>query len=147
MALVSALFGQLGPSRGRATAARGGGRQVVLRGKSGRAYAFEVHHAARGAARGDVPAVYMYVREIPSAAGAQASPNFAIGFVGDAEAIGARVMEHERHGHFVGHGLDTLLVLWVEHASIRAAIAEDMLAAHQPVLNDLLRGYQGAKVS
>jgi hypothetical protein len=147
MALVSALFGQLGPSRGRATTRGGRARQIVLRGKSGRAYAFEVYRAEQGAARGDVPAVYMYVREIPPADGAPTSPNFAIGFVGHTEAIGARVTEHERHGHFVGHGLDTLLVLWVEHAPIRIAIAEDMLAAHQPVLNDLLRGYQGAKVS
>jgi len=89
----------------------------------------------------------MYVREIPPAAGAPTSRNFAIGFVGHTEAIGARVREHERLGHFVGHGLDTLLVLWVEHAPIRSAIAEDMLAAHRPVLNDLLGGYQGAKVS
>jgi hypothetical protein len=122
-------------------------RQVVLRGKSGRAYAFEVHRAVADAARGDVPAVYLYVREAAPAVGAQTSPNFAIGFVGHTEAIGARITEHERLGHFVGHGLDTLLVLWVEHAAIRTAIAEDMLAAHRPVLNDLLGGYQGAKVS
>ena len=144
MALVSALFGQLRPSRGYATPGRRRVPQVVLRGKSGRAYAVEVYHAAAEAARGDMPAVYMYVRKADPAVGAL-NPDFAIGFVGHTEAIGARVREHERLGHFVGHGLDTLLVLWVEHAPIRIAIAEDMLAAHQPVLNDLLRGYQGAK--
>ena len=145
MALVSALFGQLRPSRGYATPGRRRVPQVVLRGKSGRAYAFEVYRAAAEAARGDVPAVYMYVREAHPV-GAQ-SPDFAVGFIGHTDAIGARVSEHERLGHFVGHGLDRLLVLWVEHAPIRAAIAEDMLAAYRPVLNDLLGGYQGAKAS
>jgi len=146
MALVSALFGQLRPSRGYATPGRRRVPQVVLRGKSGRAYTFEVHRTVAEAARGDMPAVYMYVREAHPAVGAQ-RPDFAVGFVGHTEALGARVREHERLGHFVGHGLDTLLVLWVEHAPIRTAIAEDMLAAHRPVLNDLLGGYQGAKVS
>ena len=146
MAFVSALFGQLRPSRGYATPGRRRVPQVVLRGKSGRAYAFEVYRAAAEAARGDVPAVYMYVREAHPAVGAQ-SPDFAIGFIGHTEAIGARVSEHERLGHFVGHGLDRLLVLWVEHAPIRAAIAEDLLAAYRPVLNDLLSGYHGTKVS
>ena len=146
MALVSALFGQLRPYRGYAAPGRRRVPQVVLRGKSGRAYTFEVHRAVAEAARSDVPAVYMYVRKADPAVGAL-NPDFAIGFVGHTEAIGARVREHERLGHFVGHGLDTLLVLWVEHAPIRSAIAEDMLAAHRPVLNDLLGGYQGAKVS
>jgi hypothetical protein len=146
MALVSALFGQLRPYRGYATPGRRRVPQVVLRGKSGRAYTFEVHRAVAEAARSDLPAVYMYVRKVDQAVGGQ-NPDFAIGFVGHTEAIGARVREHERLGHFVGHGLDALLVLWVEHAPIRTAIAEDMLAAYRPVLNDLLGGYQGAKVS
>ena len=52
MALVSALFGQLRPSRGYATPGRRRVPQVVLRGKSGRAYTFEVHRAVAEATRG-----------------------------------------------------------------------------------------------
>ena len=147
MALMSALLGQLRPLRGRTAAARPAGR-VILHGQSRRAYAFELHSAA--ARLEDSPAVYIYARrrssEVDGARGGAAGA-FDIGFVGHTEAMGRRAEEHERFGHFVGHGFDTLLLLNVEHELIRIGIAEDMLAAHRPVLNELLRRYHDAGLS
>jgi hypothetical protein len=144
MALMSALLGHLRPSRGRAASGRKAGR-VILHGASGRAYAFEVYHAAD--AIDDVAAVYVYARTRASAAGATTGGGFDVGFVGRTENMGRRAQEHERLGHFVGHGFDTLLILRVAHATIRTAIADDMIARHRPVLNELLRSYQGGVVS
>lgn len=116
---------------------------MILHGQSRRAYAFTVHPAA--ASLEDTPAVYIYARRRPGEAGGPAAGgDFVVGFVGHTEDIGRRAQEHERLGHFVGHGFDTLLLLDVEHETIRVAIAADMLAAHRPVLNELLRGYHDA---
>jgi hypothetical protein len=154
MALMSALLGQLRPSRGRAAYGRKAGR-VILHGESGRAYAFEVYQA--GGAIDDVAAVYVYARSRSPVTGQvtdqatdqakEAVRGFDVGFVGRTEAMGRRAQEHERLGHFVGHGFDTLLILRVAHATIRTAIADDMIARHRPVLNELLRSYQGGVVS
>jgi hypothetical protein len=142
MALMSALLGQLRPSRGRAVSRKAG--QVILHGQTGRAYAFEVYPAA--GTIDDVAAVYIYARS-RSAEGAAGTSGFDVGFVGRTEAMGQRAEEHERLGHFVGHGFDTLLILRVAHELIRTGITDDLIARHRPVLNDLLRGYHGATVS
>jgi hypothetical protein len=144
MALMSALLGQLRPSRGRTASGRKAGR-VNLNGESGRAYAFEVYDAA--GAIDDVAAVYIYARSRSAAEGPTTGGGFDVGFVGRTEAMGQRAQEHERLGHFVGHGFDTLLILRIAHEPIRAAIADDMIAAYRPVLNELLRSYQGGVVS
>jgi hypothetical protein len=144
MALMSALLGQLRPSRGRAASGRKAGR-IILHGESGRAYAFEVYHAADTI--DDVAAVYVYARSRPSAAGQTTGGGFDVGFVGRTEAMGRRAQEHERLGHFVGHGFDTLLILRIAHEPIRVGIADDMIAAYRPVLNELLRSYHTGVVS
>ena len=144
MALMSALLGQLRPSRGRAASDRRG-KRVILHGQSGRAYAFEVYPAA--CAIEDVAAVYVYARSRPAEAGGGDGAGFDVGFIGRTEAMGQRVEEHERLGHFVGHGFDTLLISRVAHELIRNGIADDMIAGHRPVLNELLRSYQGAALS
>jgi hypothetical protein len=141
MALMSALLGQLRPSRGRAASGKAG--QVILHGQTGRAYAFEVYPAA--GTIDDVPAVYIYARSrSPEGTGLA---GFDVGFVGRTEAMGQRAEEHERLGHFVGHGFDTLLILRVEPELIRNGITDDLIARYRPVLNDLLRSYHGATVS
>jgi hypothetical protein len=143
MALMSALLGQLRPSRGRAVSGKAG--QVILHGHSGRAYAFEVYPAA--GTIDDVPAVYIYARSRSAEGPATGVAGFDVGFVGRTEAMGQRAEEHERLGHFVGHGFDTLLILRVGHELIRSGITDDLIARYRPVLNDLLRSYHGATVS
>jgi hypothetical protein len=148
MALMSVLLGQLRPSRGRTASGRKAGR-VILHGESGRAYAFEVDQAA--GAIDDVAAVYVYARSRSSATDqakdAAGGRGFDVGYVGRTETMGRRAQEHERLGHFVGHGFDTLLILRVAPETIRTAIADDMIARYRPVLNELLRSYQGGVVS
>ena len=149
--IVSTLFGNRRPpvkgwdiGKGKA--------DVVLRGRSKRAYAFEIHTRDAIAALDDVPAVYVYARGVPAgssvaSAGAGNGAGFNVGYVGQTDDMGARDAEHERLGHFAGHGLDIVLILRVEQEVIRRDIEQDLIDAFSPVLNDLLRSIKPAEVS
>lgn len=149
--IVSTLFGNRRPpvkgweiGKGKA--------DVVLRGRSRRAYAFEIHARDAVAALDDVPAVYIYARGVPAgssvaSAGAGNGAGFNVGYVGQTDNMGGEDAEHERLGHFAGHGLDIVLILRVAEGAIRRDIEQDLIDAFNPVLNDLLRSAKPAELS
>jgi len=149
--IVSTLFGNRrppvkgwDPGKGKA--------DVVLRGGSKRAYAFEIYARDAVAALEEVPAVYIYARSVPAgssvaSAGDGNGAGFNVGYVGRTENMSAQDAEHERLGHFAGHGLDIVLILRVEQDVIRRDIEQDLIEAFSPVLNDLLRGTKPAELS
>jgi hypothetical protein len=147
---VGGLFGQLRPSgaRGLLGPARGKPAQTILRGRSRRAFSFEVYPAEMVPELSDFGAVYCYARADAGRALAPdedaSSAGLQIGFIGHTDSFAERAAEHERLRHFVGHALDVVLVLRLEHESIRIDLARDLIEQHNPVLNDLLRSYQGA---
>ncbi len=122
--------------------------QTMLRGASKRAYAFEVYGCAAAAGLREVGGVYCYARRIEADAavpgGRDNGTSFDIGYVGRTADMANQAAEHERLAHFVGHSLDTLLVLRIAEEAIRHDFEQDLIARHNPVLNDLLRGYKGA---
>ena len=69
---------------------------------------------------------------------------FEPGFIGRTADLGRRDAEHDLHGHFVGFAFDVVLVMRVDQEPIRADIESDLIELHRPVLNELLRGYQGS---
>lgn len=141
----------------RASTRRGGGSAPLLRGgrnifrgATGRAYDFEVLPVAdvQGELAGTA-AVYMYARNISAgrahALGLDATiEHYALGYIAQTQDLGAAAAAHEVAGHFRGHDLDVVLFVRVEQAMIREEIAEDLVALHRPVLNDLLGGDQRA---
>ena len=150
--LVSTLFGNLKPASGRGILGGKKAGQLLLRGRSKRAYSFEVHRREAVASLWEIPAVYIYARTAPPGSSHAAdrdsiSSGLAIGYIGRTENMGWQDAEHERLGHFVGHGFDAVLILRVEQEMIRADIERDLIEHHNPVLNELLRSYQGAKTS
>jgi hypothetical protein len=149
--IVSTLFGNRrppvkgwDPGKGKA--------DVVLRGRSRRAYAFEIYARDAAAALDEVPAVYIYARSVPAgssvaSAGDGNGAGLNVGYVGRTENMSVQAAEHERLGHFTGHGFDLVLILRVAEDMIRRDIEQDLIDAFSPVLNDLLRGYQPAELS
>jgi hypothetical protein len=147
--LVGGLLGQLKPfnRRGLFASAKTKTGQAVLRGASKRAYAFEVYRREAAASLWEVGAVYCYARRIaaddPAAAGRDSSgAGLRPGYIGRTGNMGRQDAEHERLRHFVGHDFDTLLILRIEEEPIRRDIERDLIARFDPVLNELLRGYQ-----
>ena len=51
--------------------------------------------------------------------------------------------EHDRHGHFIGFAFDVVLVLRLAQETMQRDIEQDLVESYRPVLNELLRGYQG----
>jgi len=150
--IVSTLFGNRKPATGRGVAGNGKADQVVLRGRSKRAYSFEIYARDAVAALDDAPAVYIYARNVPAgsslATASDASgAGFNVGYVGRTDNMGRQAVEHERLQHFAGHGLDVVLILRIEQEAIRRDIEGDLIEAFSPVLNDLLRGYRRSDVS
>jgi hypothetical protein len=145
--IVSTLFGNRKPAvKGWATGK--GKTDVVLRGQSKRAYSFEVYATDAVAALEDTPAVYIYARRVPAGSSvASAGGGFNVGYVGRTENMSAQDAEHERLGHFAGHGFDVVLILRIAQDVIRRDIEQDLIDAFSPVLNDLLRGYKPAELA
>jgi hypothetical protein len=149
--IVSTLFGNRRPAvKGWDTGK--GKADVVLRGRSRRAYAFEVYARDAVAALDDVPAVYIYARSVPAgssvaSAGDGNGAGLNVGYVGRTGDLGQQAAEHERFGHFTGHGFDLVLILRIAEDVIRRDIERDLVEAFNPVLNDLLRGYKAAELS
>lgn len=145
--LMQGLFG--GRNRGsllRPTRALGrSGRRVLLRGASKRAYSFEILDRDEPAALAGVGAVYVYARRI---AGVSRQPGFRddaadffhLSYIGRTADMAGRDAEHDRLGHFAGHGLDIVLLSAIVHETIRAEIAADLLDLHRPALNELIHG-------
>jgi hypothetical protein len=149
--IVSSLFGNRRPAVKGWDAGKGKA-DVVLRGRSKRAYAFEVHARDAVAALEDVPAVYIYARSVPAGSsvastGGGTGEGFNVGYVGRTEDMAARDAEHEQLDHFTGHGFDAVLILRIQHDVIRRDVERDLIDAFSPVLNDLLRGYDPAELS
>jgi len=148
--IVSSLFGNRKPAIGRGTAGKSKTDQVVLRGRSKRAYSFEVHARDAVAALEDTPAVYIYARSVPAGsalASAGAGSGLNVGYVGRTENMARQDAEHERLQHFEGHGFDVVLILRIAQDVIRRDIESDLVDAFSPVLNDLLRGYKRADLA
>jgi hypothetical protein len=150
--IVGTLFGNRKPEAGRGIGGNGRGGQAVLRGRSKRAYSFEVYATDAVAALEDVPAVYIYARRVPAgssvaSAGGDNGAGFNVGYVGRTENMSAQDAEHERLGHFTGHGFDVVLILRIQHDTIRRDVEQDLIDAFSPVLNDLLRGYKPAELA
>ena len=148
--IVSTLFGNRKPAV-RGFASKGSTAQAVLRGASKRAYSFDVHAREAAASLEDVPAVYIYARGLPADASDRAARDagarFEVGYVGRTENMGRQDAEHERLQHFAGYGFDVVLILRIEQETIRRDIEQDLIDTHNPVLNDLLRGYKRGDVS
>ena len=150
--IVSSLFGSRTPAIGRGTRAKGKSGQVVLRGRSKRAYAFEVHARDAVGALEDVPAVYIYARTVPAGSSVASTGDgngggFNVGYVGRTDNMSRQDAEHARLKHFEGHGFDVVLIMRIEQDMIRRDIEGDLIEAFSPVLNDLLRGYNRAELS
>jgi hypothetical protein len=149
--IVSTLFGNRKPGVEGWVPGKGKA-EVVLRGRSKRAYSFEMHTCDAAAALDDVPAVYIYARTVPAGssmatAGHANGAGLNVGYVGRTDNMGRQAAEHERLQHFTGHGLDMVLILRIQHDTIRRDIERDLIEAFNPVLNDLLRGYNPAELS
>jgi hypothetical protein len=150
--IVGTLFGNRKPEGARGAAGNGRAGQAVLRGRSKRAYAFEVHAIDAVCGLEDVPAVYLYARRVPAGSsvastGGGNGGGFNVGYVGRTENMSAQGAEHERLGHFAGHGFDSVLILRIAQDVIRRDIEQDLVDAFSPVLNDLLRGYKPAELA
>ena len=150
--IVSSLFGNRAPAIGRGIAGKSKSDQVVLRGRSKRAYAFEVHARDAVGALEDVPAVYIYARSVPAGSSVASTGDgngggFNVGYVGRTDNMSRQDAEHERLKHFEGHGFDVVLIMRIEQDVIRRDIEADLIEAFSPVLNDLLRGYNRAELS
>ena len=150
--IVNSLLGNRKLALGRGVTGKGKADQVVLRGRSKRAYSFEIHVRDAVAALDDVPAVYIYARNVPAGSSLATASDangsgFNVGYVGRTDNMGRQDAEHERLQHFAGHGLDVVLILRIEQEAIRRDIESDLIDAFSPVLNDLLRGYRLSDVS
>ncbi len=150
--IVSTLFGNRKPAVGRSVTGNRKADQVVLRGRSKRAYSFEIYARDAVAALDDAPAVYIYARNVPAGSSLATASDangagFNVGYVGRTDNMGRQDAEHERLQHFAGHGLDVVLILRIEQEAIRRDIESDLIDAFSPVLNDLLRGYRLSDVS
>ena len=151
--LVGGLFGQLKPGSGRGLfgGAKPKPSQATLRGSSKRAYIFEVYRREAIPDLGEIGAVYVYARAAPDAASTlprdAAGAAFEPGYIGNTADLARREAEHDRHGHFIGFAFDVVLVLRLEQEKMRSDIAGDLIAFYRPVLNELLRGYQGHSTS
>ena len=150
--IVSSLFGNRKPAIGRGITGKSKADQVVLRGRSKRAYSFEVHAREAVAALEDTPAVYIYARSVPAgssvaSAGAGNGSGLNVGYIGRTENMARQDAEHERLQHFEGHGFDVVLILRIAQDVIRRDIESDLIDAFSPVLNDLLRGYKRADLA
>jgi len=150
--IVSTLFGNRKLAIERGVTGKRKADQVVMRGRSKRAYSFEIHARDAVAALDDVPAVYIYARNVPAGSSLAAASDangggFNVGYVGRTDNMGLQDAEHERLQHFAGHGLDVVLILRIEQEAIRRDIERDLIDAFSPVLNDLLRGYRRSDVS
>jgi hypothetical protein len=148
--LVGGLLGQLKP--GSARGLFGGGKnkpvQATLRGVSKRAYLFEVLRREAIPDLGETGAVYVYARTAaPDAAQSlprdQVGTAYEPGYIGATADLARREAEHDRHGHFIGFAFDVVLVLRLQHEKMRTEIESDLVELYRPVLNELLRGYQG----
>jgi hypothetical protein len=151
--LVGGLLGQLKPGSGRLFGgAKGKPVQATLRGASKRAYVFEVWRREAIPDLGEVAAVYVYARSLAAETTASLPRDapgalFEPGYIGSTSDLGRRDREHDRHGHFIGFAFDVLLVLRLDQPGMRAEIEHDLTEHYRPVLNELLRGYQGNSAS
>jgi len=148
--LVGGLLGQLKPGSGRGLF--GGSKvkptQATLRGSSKRAYIFEVYRREAIPDLGEIGAVYVYARRAaPDAASTlprdATGMAFEPGYIGSTANLARREAEHDRHGHFIGFAFDVVLILRLDQEKIRSDIEGDLIELYRPVLNELLRGYQG----
>jgi hypothetical protein len=121
--------------------------QVVLRTRSGGAYAFEVHPQEAVSDLADVAAVYCYARAVPATEADASGTGLEIGYIGKTGDLGRQDAEHEARGDFAGYGFDIVLVLRNEPAPARAEIRRDLIDTFDPVLNDLLRSIECGEVS
>jgi hypothetical protein len=152
--LVGGLFGQLKPGSGRGLF--GGSKpkpaQVTLRGMSKRAYLFEVYRREAIPDLGEIGAVYVHARSTAADAASTLPRDatgvaFEPGYIGSTAELARREAEHDRHGHFIGFAFDVVLILRLEQDKIRTDIEGDLIELYRPVLNELLRGYQGSASS
>jgi hypothetical protein len=147
--LVGGLLGQLKPGSARGLfGAKNKPVQATLRGSSKRAYLFEVLRREAIPDLGEIGAVYVYARtaapEAPqSLPRDQAGTPYEPGYIGATADLARREAEHDRHGHFIGFAFDVVLVLRLQHEQMRSDIEADLIDLYRPVLNELLRGYQG----
>ena len=147
--LVGGLFSQLKPGSGRGLfgAAKDKPPQATLRGSSRRAYIFEVFRREAIPELGEIGAVYVYARMASEAAAGlprdATGAAFEPGYIGSTSDLARREAEHDRHGHFIGFAFDVVLVLRLQQETMRTDIAADLVECYRPVLNELLRGYQG----
>jgi len=152
--LVGGLLGQLKPGSGRGLFGAGKDKppQTSLRGLSKRAYLFEVYRREAIPDLGEIGAVYVYARSTgaePAPTPPSVSPgnSYEPGYIGSTGELARRDAEHDRHGHFIGFAFDVVLVLRLEQRTMRGEIEADLIERYRPVLNELLRGYQGNTAS
>jgi hypothetical protein len=143
--LMGGLLGQFKTANGRRLFGqpRSKAGRVTLRGASKRAYAFEVFAPNAVQSLWETCAVYGYARAVADKGGS----GFEIIYIGRTANMGQEDAEHARLKHFVGYGVDALLVLRIEQETIRVEVEHDLRALHNPLLNDLLRSGQSADVS
>jgi hypothetical protein len=152
--LVGGLLGQLKPGSGRGLfgSAKHKPGQVTLRGISKKAYLFEVYRREAIPELGEIGAVYVYARTTTPDAAASlpddaTNSRFEPGYIGRTADLACREADHDRHGHFIGFAFDVVLVLRLEQETMRCDIERDLIETYRPVLNELLRGYQGNAAS
>ena len=136
---MGGLIGAFRAGAGRALFAAGRRAQkrlATLRGASKRAYAFEVYAREAVARLWEEGAVYCYARPEPARTEAA---GFQIGYIGRTSDMAHQDGEHERLQHFAGHGLDTVLLLRIAQETIRRDVERDLVALHNPPLNELIR--------
>lgn len=148
--LVGGLLNQLKPGSGRGLfgSAKHKPQQATLRGISKRAYLFEVYRREAIPELGEIGAVYVYARTTtPNAAaslpGDPTGNGFEPGYIGRTADLARREADHDRHGHFIGFAFDVVLVLRLAQETMQRDIEQDLVESYRPVLNELLRGYQG----
>jgi hypothetical protein len=150
--IVGSLFGNRSTTIGRGAAGKSRSDQVMLRGRSKRAYAFEVHARAAVRALVGVPAVYIYARSVPAGSSVASTGDgngggFNVGYIGRTDNMSGQDAEHAQLKHFEGDGFDAVLIMRIEQDVIRRDIERDLVEAFSPLLNDLLRGTHRAELS
>lgn len=148
MASVDYMLSSLRPKSRKGASRRLRPGRNIIRGVSGRGYDFEAHSIAEMPEFDGAACVYIYARNISAdtmhALGEDATAkDFSLGFAAVTDDLARAAVDHDRAEHFKGYNFDTVLTVRVDSARIRSEIAEDVIALHRPVLNDLLGGHHG----
>lgn len=143
MASVDYMLSSLRPRLQRNLAVKERAGRNIIRGQSGRGYDFESYPADMAADLEDIACVYIFARNISADTmhklGEDATAkDFSLGFASETDNLAVAAAAHQQAGHFRGFSFDTVLIARIPQAHIRAEVAEDVIALHTPVVNDLL---------